>query len=151
MASFVDNAVHRVGHHLLRRVKPKHRQGQLQFCLRREPFDQIIFFEDHRHTIMNWLHQFVGRGGNDGHGLDDLSLLSFPVVPDAGQGKDLICSRAHEIGLFARSLAAPLIEPASRDDATAVAHRSPEGWPGLDPLGTGVYEQVLGLGFFGPE
>ena len=44
----------------------------------------------------------------------------------------------------------PFIEPTSSDNAATVAHRASEGGLGLDPLGTGVDEQMLGLGFFGP-
>ena len=44
----------------------------------------------------------------------------------------------------------PFIEPTSSDDAATVAHRAPEGGFRLDPLGTGIDEQVLGLRFFGP-
>ena len=44
----------------------------------------------------------------------------------------------------------PFIEPTSSDNAATVAHRASEGGLGLDPLGTGVDEQMLRLGFFGP-
>ena len=44
----------------------------------------------------------------------------------------------------------PFIEPTRSDNAATVAHRASEGGLGLDPLGTGVDEQMLRLGFFGP-
>ena len=44
----------------------------------------------------------------------------------------------------------PFIEPTRSDNAATVAHRASEGGLGLDPLGTGDYEKMLGLGFFGP-
>ena len=150
MAGTVDQATHRVGHHPLRRAGLEHRQCFFEFCRSCDPLSHILFSEDHRHPIMNRPHQFVRRGGDDGHGLDDLSLLSLPVVPDTGQGEDLSHSRPYEIGLLACPLAAPLVKPACGDDATTVAYSPPEGGLGLDPLGPGVDEQVPGLGFLGP-
>ena len=108
MAGIVDNTAHRVGYHPLRQAGPEHGQDLGEVRDGVEPSGDILFLKDHQHPIMNGLHQFVGRGGDDGHGLDDPSLLPFPTVPYPGLGKDLIRRRSHEIGLFACTLAAPL-------------------------------------------
>ena len=65
------------------------------------------------------------------------------MIPDAGQGKDLVGRRTHEIGVFAGALAAPLIEPTCRDDAATVAYRPPEGGLGLDPSARALMSRCL--------
>ena len=131
MAGTVDQAAHGVGHHPRRRTGLEHGQRFLESCRGCDPRGHLLLFEDHRHPIMNGLHQSIGHGGEDGRGFQHLSLLALPVVPYPGKGKELIGRRMHEIGLLACALAAPLIEPTCQDDAATVAHRTPKGGLGL--------------------
>ena len=83
-------------------------------------------------------------------GLTARSKKSPPGERQPGREKDGRGWDAPPDVTHATFMSQPFIEPTSSDNAATVAHRASEGGLGLDPLGTGVDEQMLRLGFFGP-
>src|ERR1035437_1762267 len=80
---------YRPGSHLLGRVGPKQVHGWSCLVPGIKPAIIILRLQDHWHSIVNWRHHLVGICGQDCEGLQWLSVLWSPALPQTSKSKGL--------------------------------------------------------------
>jgi len=114
-----------------------------------QPGGNTISSQDHRHSVMDGLHQTIGLGGDDDAGRE-FTIRSTPMVDKPGEHEDPAPRRADEEGGLGLAGGLPLIEPTCGDETPAMAQGTSKGRLGADPLSPSVDGLGATLGVLGP-
>ena len=91
-----------------------------------EPVGVIARFENDRHALVSWTHQFVGVGGENGARFEGLTVRLFPGLPQARKGDRSAGLRTDEEGPLALAVLGPFVEPVGRHQAAPPFHGVPK-------------------------
>jgi hypothetical protein len=110
----VLGAVHHRGYRMSRHLFPRKGPNKFEQFIRRligrQPFWVVIRRQNHRHTIMQGLHEFVGLGRDNGTRLNHLSFLWLPVFPKPSESKRFLVLHVNEVRLLAPVQLLPFVE-----------------------------------------
>ena len=95
---------------------------------------------------MNWFHQIVSLGHDDGARLKNLTF-TLPSLPYACKSKGLLICKANEIGLFCPvGFLLPFDKPITRDKTASGPESIPECRFFFDRFSAGVDGAVFSFG-----
>ena len=77
----------------------------------------LVWRHDHRHSVVHVSYERIGRCCQDRATLDDFSLGTFPLIPQARECKQISFAHFKTIGLLHASHRPPFVETISRDEA----------------------------------
>ena len=101
---------------------------------------------------MDWLHELVGIGGEDGKCLQRRAFLGAPALPQAGEGERLAGRERKGEWLFCLGIEAlPLVEGVSGHQTAPLLERIPVGRLRRNIFGAGVDGVVADLCVFCPK
>ena len=93
-----------------------------------QPLREVPGWQDHRHAIVEVRDEVVGRGRDDGAGVDRRALSLVPPLPQTGEGERSAVREMDEVGLLAITGPDPFVEAIGRDQtASALDCRSDRG------------------------
>src|SRR3954466_9655427 len=134
----VDARAHRPALHALRGIGPHETHELPGFPVRRiEPLRVILRRYDHRHAVMDRLHQRVGRGGDERN-----AVHAVPQRRDARQAEERRIARAQVPGMLLAGNGLPLVEAARGYEAAPLAKRIAKRRPLGDRLAARIRELV---------
>jgi hypothetical protein len=113
----------------------------------RQPAGLVSWFENHRHPIMNWSHQFIPGGGQNREGLQRRPVLWPPALPQSGEGIRIAAlqpNREWALRLWIEAL--PLEKCVRRHETAPLLQRLSEGGLRRNLFSTRIDRVVADLG-----
>jgi len=101
--------------------------------------------------VVDRAHDGVGRGGDEGAGLEDGTVGRAPRFPQAGETEGAAAGSLEEPWLTGAAVLGPLVETAGGDHAAALAEGVAEGRFGGEGFGAGVDDRGGGVAVADPR